>query len=46
MTSEKIERIKELMCDKYCRFPELPGTQFAMDAICKSCPLNELEVDE
>lgn len=38
MTQEKIDSIRERMCDNYCRFPFV-----AFELVCPSCPLKELE---
>lgn len=43
MTQEKIDTIRERMCDEYCVFYTL--SQLVKDGICKTCPLNELEAD-
>ena len=40
---EKIDSIRERMCDEYCWFPKVPGVYPARDVICGTCPLNELE---
>lgn len=43
MTKEKIESIRERICDRYCRFPVI--TKY-LNEICATCPLNELEADD
>ena len=57
MTQEKIDSIRERMCEEYCRFPKkyaynifLP-VQIAVEKLgtkCRKCPLQELykEVSE
>lgn len=39
----EIEKIKEEMCDKYCKMPDLASDQEELDEFCKYCPLNNLE---
>lgn len=38
---DRIENIGEQLCDNYCQFPNLKN-QDTLDAICVSCPLNNL----
>lgn len=40
---EKLEEIKQAMCDEYCRMPEEAADQEELEELCKYCPLNELE---
>lgn len=44
---EKLENIKERMCDDHCRFPreaKMDGDIIIDDLVeCSKCPLNELE---
>lgn len=39
--NNKINKIKEQMCDDYCKYPSMTG--FDIEDICKDCPLNKLE---
>lgn len=48
MTKEKIESIRERMCDEYCKFPgwklnDIGIAERVLQKICEYCPLNELE---
>jgi len=45
MTQEKIDSIRERMCDDYCKWHGMPVQRVLYD-ICKACPLNELEEEE
>lgn len=44
MTQEKIDSIRERMCDEYCIVTSYPKGM--MDIICAKCPLDELEASE
>lgn len=48
--TQQLEDIKEQMCDKYCRFPELSRNtasdadeafEWLMHNCCDKCPMNE-----
>lgn len=41
LSSYQIEKVKEEMCDKYCRFPR--ELEADLDEICDKCPLNKLK---
>ena len=41
MTQEKIDGIRERMCDEYCILPQVVRMK-----ACETCPLNELEASE
>lgn len=42
-----IEKIKEQMCDDYCKYPICDDvTMEEMHDICENCPLNKLEGKE
>lgn len=41
MTQEKIDSIRERMCEECCAFSTL--SQLVKDEVCNACPLNELE---
>lgn len=48
MTIERMfERLAEVMCDKYCRFPrehdEMEDGQEFWERICTECPLYNIE---
>ena len=47
MTQEKIDSIRERMCDDYCMIPSIDKlTQEIVDKICGTlCPLNELDAE-
>ena len=45
MTQEKIDNIRERMCDNYCKWQGMPVQRVLYD-ICNECPLNELEASE
>ena len=45
--SEQMEEIKQIMCDKYCKFPylwdeEKEGQELCESELCENCPLNRL----
>ena len=47
--TQQIEEVKEEMCDKYCKYPEMPIPEgkdedwlFDSDSPCNNCPLNKL----
>lgn len=42
---EKIESIRQRMCDEYCKWQGMPVQRVLYD-ICNKCPMNELEVGE
>lgn len=49
LEKEHRERYKEMMCDNFCKFPELYSAAHGEDAeylmhdeVCKVCPLKEL----
>ena len=44
MTQEKIDSIRERMCEECCAFSTL--SQLVKDEVCNTCPLNELEASE
>ena len=46
MTQEKIDSIRERMCDNFCWFSGNPVTPKALEWACEICPLNELEASE
>lgn len=46
MTQEKIDSIRERMCDEYCRFPKQVFPKVNIALVCATCPLNELEASE
>lgn len=37
----EIEKIKEKMCDDFCRYPR--ELECDLEEICEQCPLNNLE---
>ena len=43
LSSYQIEKVKEEMCDKYCKMPELALCEAEMDILCINCPLNKLK---
>lgn len=45
MTKEKLEEIKERMCDDFCKFPGEVPFEVLVER-CENCPLNELEVED
>ena len=45
MTNEKLEEIKEKMCDDYCKYPGEVPFKSLLDR-CEKCPMNELEVED
>ena len=51
MTQEKIDSIRERMCDEYCKWPgwklnDIGIAERVLQKICEYCPLNELEASE
>ena len=42
MDSERLEKITEKFCDKYCKYPYVIKKQDELDDICENCPMNEL----
>ena len=44
MSKEEIEKIKEAMCDCFCRVPNEAANEEEAEELCKVCPLNQLEV--
>lgn len=47
--SEQIEKVKEEMCDKYCKYPEMTPPDgkdsdwlYEDNSPCTRCPLNRL----
>ena len=43
----EVEKIKEEICDKYCKFPDqygktATGAEEMVDVVCKNCPLCRL----
>lgn len=44
MTIGDIEKIKEEMCDSWCRVPYEAEDETEAAELCKLCPLNRLEV--
>ena len=38
----RLQTVKEMMCDHYCRHVDEAGSQEALDSICESCPLNKI----
>jgi hypothetical protein len=44
MTQKQIDSIRERMCDSFCWFTHMTGGK--INAICETCPLNELEAEE
>lgn len=39
---EDMDRIPEICCDEYCKYPQQCRTQEDMDQICEGCKLAEL----
>lgn len=44
---ETIEDVKERICSKYCKYPDIwdeekEGCEFADSEVCRDCPLNDL----
>ena len=39
---EDMDRIPEICCDEYCKYPQQCRTQEDMDQICDRCKLAEL----
>lgn len=35
--------IKEIMCNKYCQYPNFDAPRVMLDLVCASCPLNDLD---
>lgn len=45
MTEDRLEYIKQRMCDDFCKFPgEVPFE--VLEDRCRNCPLNELEASD
>ena len=42
MDSEKIQEIKEEMCDKFCKYPIWLADDEALMVVCNRCPLERL----
>lgn len=42
MDSEKIQEIKEEMCDKFCKYPIMLADDEALMVVCNRCPLERL----
>ena len=38
----EVEGVAELICDHYCKFPELIKKEDILHRICEGCPLNAL----
>ena len=45
MTEEKLEKIKERMCDDFCKYPGNVAFE-VLKVMCERCPMNELEVED
>lgn len=43
MTIGDIKKIKEEMCDDYCKLPYAAVDEEELQELCKYCPLNKLE---
>lgn len=39
-----LDEVKQIMCDKYCKYPCYIKDPDDMDAICAECPLFNFEV--
>lgn len=42
MLEQELEAMRELFCDKYCKYPLICNTQDKLDGICDECPLSKL----
>lgn len=42
MLEQELEAIREVFCDKFCKYPFICKTQDEIDDICEECPLNKL----
>lgn len=41
---DKIERLCSVLCDKYCKYPDMIyDDEQDINTICETCPLNEIE---
>ena len=45
MSKEDIEKIREEMCDSFCRVPYEADNEEEATELCKLCPLNKLDND-
>lgn len=43
LSSYQIEKVKEEMCDKYCKMPDEATDQEELNEFCKYCPLDKLK---
>ena len=46
MTKEEIEKIKEEICDKFCKYPEQISDDDLLMVMCNKCPLDRLKEEE
>ncbi len=42
MDTERLEKITDKFCNRYCKYPHIAKEQEQLDDICEDCPMNEL----
>lgn len=42
MLEQELEAMRQVFCDKYCKYPYICESEEEIDGICEECPLNKL----